>query len=70
MWEKINRMSVQAVVAVIAIIASFGLVFALLFKTVPDGNKDLFNAMIGYVVGSTVTAIVGWLYTTSKQKPN
>ncbi|HNP24622.1 MAG: hypothetical protein U0U33_13845 [Chitinophagaceae bacterium] len=63
-------MSVQAVVAVIAIIASFGLVFALLFKTVPDGNKDLFNAMIGYVVGSTVTAIVGWLYTTSKQKPN
>jgi uncharacterized membrane protein (UPF0136 family) len=66
MWEKINKVSVQVIVAVISIVASFGLLYLLVFKEVPTGNRDLFNVMIGVVIGSTVTAVVGWLFTQSK----
>lgn len=70
MWEKLNRLSVQVIVAVIAVSASFGLLYFLIFKEVPAGNRDLFNVMIGVVCGSTITAVMGWLYTQSKGKPN
>jgi hypothetical protein len=66
MWEKINKVSVQVIVAIIAISASFGLLYLLAFKEVPPGNRDLFNVLVGAVVGSIVTAVVGWLYTQSK----
>jgi hypothetical protein len=71
MWEKLNKVSVQVIIAVIGIIGSYSLLFLLVFKEVPAGNRDLFNVMIGVVVGSVVTAVVGWLYTQSKGKnPN
>lgn len=66
MWDKLNKVSVQVMIAVISIAASFGLLYLLVFKEVPTGNRDLFNVMIGVVIGSTITAVVGWLYTQSK----
>jgi hypothetical protein len=66
MWDKLNKVSVQVIVAVIGIVASFALLFLLVFKEVPAGNRDLFNIMIGVVVGSVVTSVVGWLFTTNK----
>ena len=66
MWDKINKVSVQIIIAVIIIIASFGLLYLLAYKEVPQGNRDLFHVMIGYVVGACVTAVIGWLYTQSK----
>ena len=68
MWEKLNKVSVQVIVAVISIIASYGLLYFLIFKAVPPENKDLVNVMIGVVCGSTVSAIMGWLYTTNKHQ--
>lgn len=66
MWEKLNKISVQVIIAVITITASFGLLYLLVFKEIPTGNRDLFNVMIGVVLGSTITAVAGWLYTDKK----
>lgn len=66
MWEKLSKVSVQVIISVVSIAASYGLLYLLAFKEVPSGNRDLFNAMIGVVIGSTVTAVIGWLYTQSK----
>ena len=66
MWEKINKVSVQVIIAVISVLLSFGLLYFLVFKEVPAGNRDLFNVMIGVVIGSTITSVMGWLYTQSK----
>jgi ABC-type enterobactin transport system permease subunit len=66
MWERLNKVSVQVMVAMIAVIGSFGLIYLLAFKEVPSGNRDLFNVLIGAVIGSTLTAVIGWLFTQSK----
>jgi ABC-type Fe3+-siderophore transport system permease subunit len=68
MWEKINKVSVQVMVAMISVCASFGLLYLLVFKEVPPGNRDLFHVLIGVVIGATLTAVVGWLYTINKSQ--
>jgi ABC-type enterochelin transport system permease subunit len=69
MWDKLNKISVQVIVAVISISASFGLLYFLVFKEVPVGNRDLFNVLVGVVCGSTVSSVTGWLYSQSKSNP-
>lgn len=67
MWDKINKLSIQVIISVVVISASFGLLYLLAFKEIPGGNRDLFNVMIGAVIGSSLTAVIGWLFTQSKQ---
>ena len=66
MWEKISKVSVQVIIAVISVLGSYGLLYLIAFKEVPAGNRDLLNIMIGVVIGSTITSVMGWLYTTAK----
>jgi hypothetical protein len=68
MWDRINKVPVQVILAVLISIGSFGLLYLLAFKEVPNGNRDLFNVLIGTVLGSTLTPVIGWLYTSNKVK--
>lgn len=69
MWEKLNKVSVQVIVSVTCVCASYGLLYLLVFKEVPAGNRDLFNVLVGAVVGATLASIIGWLFSASKSKP-
>ena len=66
MWDKLNKVSVQVTVAVLSVAASYGLLYLIAFKEIPQNNRDLFNVLVGAVVGSSLSAVVGWLYTQSK----
>lgn len=66
MWEKLNKISIQIIIAVMTTIGSYGLLYLLAFKEIPQGNRDLFNVLVGAVIGATLSAVIGWLYTTSK----
>jgi len=68
MWDKINKIQVQVIIACISVCASFGLLFLLVFKEVPARNEKLVDILIGAVIGSTLTAVIGWLYTTNKRE--
>jgi uncharacterized metal-binding protein len=70
MWDKINKVVITNAVAVIVILASFTLLFMLILIPVPRENEKLIDIMSGYVVGTCVTAVMGWLYTTSKTDKN
>lgn len=67
MWERINKLSIQVIIAVLTTIGSYGLLYLLAFKKIPETNGDVFKVLIGAVVGSSLTAVIGWLYTTNKQ---
>lgn len=73
MWERISKLPLQIVAAFLIIILSFGLLYLLPFKEIPKENHDVFVALISGVIGSCLTPVIGWLYTTSKsmqqQKP-
>lgn len=70
MWERINKVSIQVIIAVITVIGSFGLLYLLTFKEVPNNNRDLFNVLVGAVIGASLSAVIGWLYTTNKSQRN
>lgn len=62
MWEKINKVSVQVIVAVICILSLNALGFLLFFKALPEQNKDIATYYIGQLQGAIVAGIFGWLY--------
>lgn len=66
MWEKLSKLPVQIVIAFMIIVLSFGLLYLLPFVAIPERNHDLFNCLISGVIGSTVTPVIGWLYTLNK----
>lgn len=66
MWEKLNKLSVQVIAAMTIIIGSFLFLFLLAWKPVPAENAKLIDILGGIIIGSTLTAVVGWLFTTTK----
>lgn len=70
MWEKLSKLPVQIVIAFLVIILSFGLLYLIPFKEIPERNHDVFIALISGVIGSTVTPVIGWLYTLNKNNGN
>lgn len=70
MWEKLSKLPVQIVIAFLVIMLSFGLLYLLPFVAIPKENHDVFNCLISGVIGSTVTPVIGWLYTLNKGNGN
>lgn len=66
MWDKLSKLPIQIVVSILVVLLSFGLLYLLPFKEIPTNNKDVFNTLIGVVIGSSLTPVLGWLYTMSK----
>jgi ACR3 family arsenite efflux pump ArsB len=66
MWEKLNKLPVQILIAVLVIILSYGLLYLLSFKEIPQVNHDVIISLISGVIGSCLTPVIGWLYTLSK----
>jgi hypothetical protein len=66
MWEKLNKVSVQVIVAIICVVSINGLSFLMFFIALPAQNKDIATLMIGQLQGAITTGIFGWLYSHSK----
>jgi len=57
--------SFQYILGGLISIGFFVLLYFLIFKSVPDQNKDLLNLVVGALIGSFST-IVGYFYGSSK----
>ena len=68
MWEKLNKIQVQVIVAVICVVSMNGLAFLMFFKAIPPENKDVATYMMGMLNGATVGGVFGWLYTLNKSR--
>jgi hypothetical protein len=70
MWERLSKLPIAILIAVIIIVASYGLLYLLSFKEIPQRNHDVLISLISGVIGSCVTPVIGWLYTTNKNQNN
>jgi ABC-type enterobactin transport system permease subunit len=66
MWDKLNKLSVQVIISTIVVLASYLFLYVLAVKPVPPENAKLIDILGGIIIGSTLTAVMGWLFTTSK----
>lgn len=55
----------QYILGALIVLGFFGLLIVLVYKGVPEGNKDLLNIVVGSLIGS-FTSIVGYFYGSSK----
>ncbi|NML22448.1 hypothetical protein HHL16_16305 [Pseudoflavitalea sp. G-6-1-2] len=70
MWEKINKVSVQVVIAMICIVTLNAIGFLLFFKGLPEQNKEIATYYIGQLQGAIVAGIFGWLYRQNSKTKN
>ena len=54
--------------AVLLTVLSFGFIFAVLFNgsLLTTANKDLVNTIVGFLLGTTMSAVIGFFYGSSK----
>ncbi len=66
MWDKLNKVAIRHIIGIIIVICCFALLFLLTMKEIPKGNEKLLDILIGAVIGSTLTPVIGWLFTSNK----
>lgn len=65
MWEKLNKVSVQVIVAVITVVSMNAIAFLMFFKHLPVENKEVATYFLGQLTGIGAS-VFGWLFTTAK----
>ena len=66
MWDRINKVSVQVMVAMICVVSINGLAYLMFFKGIPPENKEVVTYMMGQLQGAIIAGVFGWLYSQSK----
>lgn len=67
MWEKLNKLSVQVIISVIVVVGCYVFLYLLTMKPIPAENAKLIDILGGIIIGSSLTGVIGWLFTTNKQ---
>lgn len=70
-WEKIGTTEIRNILAVISVVGAFILLYLMIVKPIPTGNKDTINIAIGFVFGGLIGGVSGFFFGASKtEKPN
>ncbi len=57
------------VLVALSVIGAFNfVVYALVFISIPEGNRELFIHLLGIIEGAFVTSLVGYYYTKAEDK--
>jgi len=64
MWERINKLQIQHVVAVIVVLGCFAIAFIAIYKGIPADAKPLIDKLYDVALFGTM----GYLYTQSKKQ--
>ena len=66
-WDKIGTTEIRNIIAVIAVIGAFILLYLMIIKPIPPANKDTLNLAIGFVFGGLVGGVSGFFFGASKE---
>jgi hypothetical protein len=65
-FKKITSSDIRNVLALVTTLGCFILLYLMLIKEIPVGNKDVLNVAIGFVFGSALTGVYGYYFGASK----
>jgi hypothetical protein len=66
-FEKITSKDIRNIIAIITVIGAFILLYLMIIKPIPEGNKDTINIAIGFVFGGLVGGVSGYFFGSSKK---
>ncbi len=67
-FQNIGKVEVRNIIAVLAVVGTYILLYMMIIKPIPAENKETLNISIGFVFGGLVGGISGFLYGASKQR--
>lgn len=65
-FNKIGASEIRNVLAIVMTLGCFVLMYLMLIKEIPIGNKDVLNVAIGFLFGSGLTGVFGYYFGASK----
>lgn len=65
-FNKIGASEIRNVLAIVMTLGCFVLMYLMLIKEIPVGNKDVLNVAIGFLFGSGLTGVFGYYFGASK----
>lgn len=71
LFSNIGKAEIRNTIAVISVIGSFIMLYLIIMKPIPAGNKDTVNIAIGVILGGLIGGVTGYYFGASKtQGPN
>lgn len=64
--EIFSKTSIAHILGVIIIVGCFILLYLMIIKEIPAGNKDVVNTAVGFVFGGFGGGVIGFMYGASK----
>lgn len=64
--RRLTKSDIRSTITLVVLFGCFSVLFALIFKPIPQQNHDLVSNMISFITGSAFGAIVGFYFSASK----
>jgi len=66
LFDHIGAAEIRNALAIVTTLGGFILLYLMLIKEIPAGNKDVLNVAVGFVFGSGFTGVYGYYFGSSK----
>lgn len=67
-WLSVRDSDIRNILAIIITLGCFLIIYLLIIKEVPQGNKDILNIAIGFLFGGAFAGVVGYFYGSSRSR--
>lgn len=67
-FGKITSKDIRNILAVIIVLGTFVVIITMLYKEVPQGNRDTINLVVGTLLGGALGGVVGYYFGSSKNE--
>ena len=64
--DRIGKTEIRNIIAVMAVIGCFTLLYLMIIKPIPIENKDVLNVAVGFVFGGLLGGVSGFFFGNSK----
>lgn len=64
--KKISKSDIRNILAVVITLGAFFMLYQMLYKPIPNENKDIVLTSVGFVLGGLVSGVAGYYFGASK----
>lgn len=68
LFGKITSKDIRNILAVIIVLGTFVVIITMLYKEVPQGNRDTINLVVGTLLGGALGGVTGYYFGSSKNE--
>lgn len=65
-FKRISQSEIRNILACIIVLGCFILLYLMIVKAIPEGNKDTVNIAVGFVFGGAMAGVIGYYYGAAK----